>query len=176
MDSDISAAGNLGRLDLLRLLGVLKAIQTMQRQDLDQDRFMSGLPGWLSGKESAYNGGTTGNVGLIPRSGRSPGGGHGNPLQYSYLENPMDRGVWWATLISGFAGNSEASPRDRSSAWWDPKEVIFSLVFSISFAVKWKQELLWRDFPGGAVAKTELPMLGAWVWALVKELDPTYHN
>ena len=85
MDNDISAAGNLGRLDLLRLSGVLKAIQTIQRQDLDQDRFMSGLPWWLSGKESAYNGGATGNVGLIPRSGRSPGAGHGNPLQYSYL-------------------------------------------------------------------------------------------
>ena len=35
---------------------------------------------------------------LIPGSGRSPAGGHGNPLQYSCLENPMDRGVWWATL------------------------------------------------------------------------------
>jgi len=33
-------------------------------------------------------------VGLIPKSGRSPGGGHGNLLQYSYLENPMDRGAW----------------------------------------------------------------------------------
>ena len=35
----------------------------------------------------------TGDSGLIPGSGRSPGGGNGNPLQYSYLENPMDRGV-----------------------------------------------------------------------------------
>ena len=35
--------------------------------------------------------------GLIPRSGRSPGGRHSNPLQYSCLENPMDRGAWWAT-------------------------------------------------------------------------------
>ena len=34
----------------------------------------------------------------IPGLGRSPGGGHGNPLQYSYLENPIDRGVWWATV------------------------------------------------------------------------------
>ena len=33
-------------------------------------------------------------MGLIPGSGRSPGGGHGNPLQYSYLENPWDRGAW----------------------------------------------------------------------------------
>ena len=37
-------------------------------------------------------------VGSIPGSGRSPGGGHGNPLKYSCLENPMDRGVWWATV------------------------------------------------------------------------------
>ena len=37
-------------------------------------------------------------VGLILGLGRSPGGGRGNPLQYSYLENPMDRGAWWATV------------------------------------------------------------------------------
>ena len=40
-------------------------------------------------------------VGLIPGSGRSPGGGNGNPLQYSCLENPMDRGAWWATAYGG---------------------------------------------------------------------------
>ena len=37
-------------------------------------------------------------VGSIPGSRRSPRGGHGNPLQYSYLENPMNRGAWWATV------------------------------------------------------------------------------
>ena len=37
-------------------------------------------------------------VNLIPEWGRSPGGRHGNPLQYSCLENPVDRGVWWATV------------------------------------------------------------------------------
>ena len=40
----------------------------------------------------------TGEVGLIPGWGRSPGGGNGNPLQYSCLENPMDRGAWWAAV------------------------------------------------------------------------------
>ena len=39
-----------------------------------------------------------GDLGLIPGLGRSPGGGHGNQLQYSYLENPMDRGAWWAVV------------------------------------------------------------------------------
>ena len=37
-------------------------------------------------------------AGSIPGSGRSPGGGHGNPLQHSCLEDPMDRGAWWATV------------------------------------------------------------------------------
>ena len=39
-------------------------------------------------------------VGSIPESGRSPGGGHGNPLQCSCLENPMGRGAWWAMINS----------------------------------------------------------------------------
>ena len=50
--------------------------------------FLEGFPWWLSGKESSCIAGTTGNMGSIPGSGRSPGGGHGNPLQYSCLENP----------------------------------------------------------------------------------------
>ena len=53
------------------------------------------LPWWLSGKESACNAGDSGS---IPGSGRSSGEGNGYPLQYSYLENPMDRGAWWATV------------------------------------------------------------------------------
>ena len=38
------------------------------------------------------------NSGSIPRMGKSPGGGNGNPVHYSCLENPMDRGAWWATV------------------------------------------------------------------------------
>ena len=53
------------------------------------------LPGWLSGKESACR---TADVGSIPGEGRPPGGGNGNPLQCSCLENPMDRGTWRATV------------------------------------------------------------------------------
>ena len=52
-----------------------------------------GLPWWLSGKESACN---AGDAGSIPGSGRSSGEGNGNPLQYSCLGDPMDRGDWWA--------------------------------------------------------------------------------
>ena len=54
-----------------------------------------GFPGGSDGKKSACN---VGNPGLIPGLGRSPGEGNGNPLQYSCLEDPMDRGAWWATV------------------------------------------------------------------------------
>ena len=47
--------------------------------------------GGSDGQASVYN---AGDLGLIPGSGRSPGEGNGNPLQYSCLENPMDRGAW----------------------------------------------------------------------------------
>ena len=53
------------------------------------------LPCQLIGKERACN---AGHPGSIPGLGRSPGEGNGNPLQYSCLENPMDRGAWWATV------------------------------------------------------------------------------
>ena len=49
-------------------------------------------------KNSPANTGDTGDVGLILESGRSPGGGHGKPLQYSYLKNSVGRGAWLATV------------------------------------------------------------------------------
>ena len=54
-----------------------------------------GFPGGSDSKESAHS---AGDMGLIPGSGRSPGGGNGNPLQYSCLGNSMDRGVWGAIV------------------------------------------------------------------------------
>ena len=56
------------------------------------------FPGGLDGKASAYNAYHVGDLGSIPGSGRSPGVGNGNPLQYSCLEYSMDRGSWWATV------------------------------------------------------------------------------
>ena len=56
------------------------------------------LSWWLSDKESSCNAGDAGDAGSISGLGRSPGEGRGNPLQYSCLENPMDRGAWWAMV------------------------------------------------------------------------------
>ena len=53
-------------------------------------------------KNVLANAGDLRDMSSIPGSGRSSGGGHGNPLQYSFLENSMDRGAWWATA-HGFA-------------------------------------------------------------------------
>ena len=57
-----------------------------------------GLPRWLSGEESACNARDVKKLGFDPWLGRSPGAGNGNPLQYSCLENPVDRRAWWVTV------------------------------------------------------------------------------
>ena len=63
-----------------------------------------GLPGGSDGKESAFN---VGDPGFIPESGRCPEEGRGNPLQYSWLENTMDRGTLWA-IAHGVAKSGHA--------------------------------------------------------------------
>ena len=72
--------------------------RTWVRQSLGVVRAFLGLPWWLSSKESTYEC-------RRPRfnswMGRSPGEGNGNPLQYSCLKNPMDRGAWWDTVHGG---------------------------------------------------------------------------
>ena len=57
-----------------------------------------GFPGGSVVKNLPANAGDAGGVGSISGSGKSPGGGNGNPLQYSSLGNPMDRGTWWAIV------------------------------------------------------------------------------
>ena len=70
-----------------------KVVQSLHKADLHS--VIWGFPGGSESKESTCN---AGELGLIPGSGRSPGEGKGKPLQCSCLENPMDRGAWWATV------------------------------------------------------------------------------
>ena len=58
--------------------------------------YIYSLPGGSNGKDSACN--AQQDPGSIPGSRRVPGEGNGSPLQYSCMENPMDRGTWWATV------------------------------------------------------------------------------
>ena len=60
---------------------------------------------------------SAGDLGLIPGLGRSPGGGHGNPLRYSCLENLMDRGAWWAS-VHGVAQNRTRLSTARMKCSW----------------------------------------------------------
>ena len=75
------------------LWGLLYFLATVV--DVMVSQINSGLPYSSDSKESACN---AGEMGLIPGPGISPGEGSGNPLQYSYLENSMERGAWWATV------------------------------------------------------------------------------
>ena len=61
--------------------------------------YVFGLLQWLSSEEFTCNARDAGDMGLIPEWGRSLGGGHGNPLQHSGLENSMDRGTWQAGVL-----------------------------------------------------------------------------
>ena len=67
----------------------------MEKSNTQKCLFIVGFPGGSDGKESACN---ARDMRLIPGSGRSSGEGNGNPLQYSFLENSMDRGAWQASL------------------------------------------------------------------------------
>ena len=84
----ISPSNEYSELISSKLLVFIKMLPSMR----------GGLLWWLRSEESACNAGDTGS---IPGSGRSPGRGGGNPLQYSCLENSMDRGAWWATVHRG---------------------------------------------------------------------------
>ena len=74
---------------------MIKLLNAHTQLTLDMHGRVGGFPGGSEVKASAWNAGDSGS---IPGLGRSPGGGNGNPLQYSCLENSMDRGAWWATV------------------------------------------------------------------------------
>ena len=59
---------------------------------------------------------SAGDTGSIPRSGRSPGEGNGNPLQCSYLENPRDRGIWWASVYGVTQSRTQLKRLSSSSS------------------------------------------------------------
>ena len=71
-------------------------------------------------------------MGSIPGLGRSPGGGHGNPLQYSCLENPIDRGAWWATVHGVAKSQMQLKQFSTHVAQLKPGFIILNLTFPYS--------------------------------------------
>ena len=83
------------------------------------------FPGGSDGKASAYN---VGDPESIPGSGRSPGEGNGNPLQYSCLENPMDRGAWQAMDSHGQEPDRNLTVHGVSNSWTQLSDFTFTLL------------------------------------------------
>ena len=128
-------------------------------------------------KNSHTNAGDVRDVGLIPGLGRSPGGGHGTPLQYSCLENPMDRGAWQATvhrvsknrkrlkrlstnvpfLEQVFCVNSFRQLGEVTSSFW-ASLVVQCLRVHLPMQGTQVQFLVWED-PTNSCTTTSEPML-----------------
>ena len=94
--------------------------------DLRQN-WIWGFPGGSDSEESGWN---ARDLGLMPGSGRSPGEGNGYPLQYSRLENPMDRGTWltyspWRGHKNSWTWRSDSTTRNNTEYWKIAKEVDF---------------------------------------------------
>ena len=129
-----------------------------------------GFPGGLSSKESACNAGDAGDTGLIPESGRFPGGGHGNSLQYSCLENPMDRGDWWVTVHRvAESDTTEVTEHARTHTIYAPGIPRFSQLHKAVFSSYdfWKCEfasLLLKEGSKREGSKREAGVLG-WLGA-----------
>ena len=79
-------------------VGVNRMLRPFSERYIIKDITMAGLPSGSGIKNLPANAGAVGDLGSIPGWGRAPGGGNDNPLQYCCLGNPMDRGVWWATV------------------------------------------------------------------------------
>ena len=106
------------------------------------------LPWWLRGKKSACS---AGDLGLIPGLGISPGGGHGNPLQYSCLENSMDRGSWW-TIVHRVTQSLTRLKRLSSSSSIHPATVDWYHLWAVwgktwfGRLVRWAGAWLWLSY------------------------------
>ena len=105
-----------------------------------------GLPWWLNGKESTYN---AGDLGLIPGLGRSPGGGHGNPLQYSCLEDSHgQRNLQYIDCTMGLQSQD-------TNDWLSTQkiQILISVVFcgSSGMKVKWVEKKRWNEHIGNVL-------------------------
>ena len=105
----------LERCFCLRLQKARPLLFPFGRTNREETGVQLSFPGGSDGKESACS---AGDPGSIPRSGRSTGEGHGNPLQYSCLENPIDREAWRATVHGATKSRTQQSYNTFTSTLW----------------------------------------------------------
>ena len=115
-----------------------------------------GFPGGSLVKNPSANAGDAGDSVSISGSGRSPGGGNDNPFQYSCLENPTDKGAWWATVCGGHKESDmthQLSSHDPLSTRVDPPNntggaglQLWLFTWSISMHKQWSSEVKCADF------------------------------
>ena len=118
-----------------------------------------GFPHSSVGKESAFS---AGNPGSIPGSGRSPGGRHGNPLQYSCLENPMDRGAWWATVhwVKRVRHDWVTKTTNNNKCWCGETGTLIYCGWECNTAVALaKNQVFLKRWRTEVPDKTEIPLL-----------------
>ena len=127
--------------------------------------------GVLAVKNPPANSGDIRDASLIPGSGRSPGGGHRNPLQCSCLENPMDRGAWQATVhrvakswtgLKWLSTHSRVEVCEGGGIW----EIFLSLfLFQCCYVINEKRRETWTRAAGGWGACPARPGRALWSWA-----------
>ena len=123
------------------------------------------FPGGSDGKASVYN---MGDLGSIPGSGRSPGGGNGNTLQYSCLENPMDGGTWWAIDHGVAKSQTQLSKFTSLHEWWKP-----ALILEKHFLMQENKTVVtaksYHLYPGTGVVGIK------WVWSQTRDQNIALH-
>ena len=97
-----------------QITALIISYQKRKRKLASNELFVP-FPDGMVVKNGSANAGDVRDVGSIPRSGRSPGGGNGNPLQYSCLENPVDGGAWGSTVHGVAKSQTRLSMLTRAS-------------------------------------------------------------
>ena len=109
--------------------------------------YVQGFPGGICGKEPACQGRNIREMSSIPGLGSYPGGGNGNPPQYSYLENLVNRGAWWATV------HRVCKELDVTEATWHHTYMYICLYICVCVCVCVCIYKYIQSFPGGTSGK-----------------------
>ena len=125
-----------------------------------------GHKGGASGKEPAANEGHVRDSGLIPGLGRSSGGGHGNPLQYSCLENPMDRGAWRATVHRVAKSLTWLKWLSTHAQSYFETEIISVSLETLQRGYQWNLRYLWDNIKNSFFLLWSPQMLDSVCWFL----------